>query len=162
MFNYFSKKNKQKNIYPPHNMMLAFYIAEKGSIQDRFISYCIKSKYSHVELVLSDGRCFSASPLDNGVRIKNFDLYNGKWDLYRILKPMNEEKVITFLSNFLGQKYDTLGAIGSGLSLPLYSKNKKYCSLLLAIIFRLKNINQNPESLRQQLLRLKYIEKERV
>lgn len=146
-------------IIPPHNMMLAFYKAEYGTFIDKIVASVIDSQYSHVELVLSDGECFSASPRDKGIRFKNIDLYNGKWDLYKIDKPFDEELLIKRLTKFEGQGYDTLGAIGSGLGIPLHSSKKKFCSLIIAWIFKLDNLNQNPESLRRILLEKKYISK---
>lgn len=153
-------KIKNEITLPSHQMKLAFYIAKHGTLKDKFIAKSLKSKYSHVELVFSDNVSFSASPRDKGIRFKNIKYDNNShWDLYEILTPLNESVIREKLSKLVGQPYDTLGAIGSGLNLPLYSKNKKFCSLLIASIFNLKNINQNPESLRQTLLKLKHISK---
>lgn len=41
------------------------------------------SIYSHCELVI-DGYCYSSSIMDKGVRRKQIDLYDGKWDLIDI------------------------------------------------------------------------------
>lgn len=138
-------------------MMLAFYVADKGTYTDLFVAKVTNSKYSHVEFVLSDGTCFSASPRDAGVRFKQINLNSSKWDLYKINIELDEEALIKYFNSICGQPYDYLGAIGSGIGIPLYSKNKKFCSLILSKIFQLKNINQNPESLRKELLRLGYI-----
>lgn len=149
--------SKPKPITISHNMMLAFYKAEHGDKVDKLVSTVIDSKYSHVELVFSDGICFSASPRDKGVRFKNIDLNNGKWDLYKVIKPFNEATLRKQVTRFVGQSYDTLGAIGSGIGIPLYSRKKKFCSLIIANIFQLDNINQNPESLRKILIEKNYI-----
>ena len=146
-------------IIPSHNMMLAFYKAEHGTKIDKIVAAAIGSEYSHVELVFSDGICFSASPRDKGVRFKTINLDNGKWDLYKIDKQFYEEMLKKQVKRFEGQPYDTLGAIGSGIGIPLYSTKKKFCSLIIACIFQLDNINQNPESLRRILLKKGYISK---
>lgn len=146
-------------VIPTHNMKLAFYKAKHGTIVDKLVAAVIDSEYSHVELVFSDGICFSASPRDKGVRFKQIDINNGKWDLYRIEKPFYEDLLIKQVEKFEDQPYDTLGAIGSGIGVPLYAANKKFCSLIIACIFKLENINQNPESLRRILLQRKYISK---
>ena len=140
-------------------MMLAFYKAEHGTKIDKIVAAAIESEYSHVELVFSDGICFSASPRDKGVRFKAINLDNGKWDLYKIDKQFYEEMLKKQVRRFEGQPYDTLGAIGSGIGIPLYSTKKKFCSLIIACIFQLDNINQNPESLRRILLEKGYISK---
>ena len=146
-------------VIPSHNMMLAFYKAEHGTKIDKIVAAAIESEYSHVELVFSDGICFSASPRDKGVRFKTINLDNGKWDLYKIDKQFYEEMLKKQVKRFEGQPYDTLGAIGSGIGIPLYSTKKKFCSLIIACIFQLDNINQNPESLRRILLKKGYISK---
>ena len=142
-----------------NSLQLAFYIAKHGTIVDKFVAKAIQSKYSHVELVFSDGLCFSASPRDKGVRFKHINLKNGKWDLYQILKPFDIELLKEQLNTYLGIPYDTLGAIGSGVGIPLYSSSKKFCSLIIAEIFQLEDINQNPESLRKLLVEKGYISK---
>ena len=140
---------------PPkiYNLRLAFYIAEHGTLQDKFVAKVINSKYSHVEIVFSNNICASASPRDKGVRFKKIDLNNGKWDIYKVNTILNEDEIKKWFLSHLGDQYDTLGAIGSGIGIPLYSLNKKFCSLCLATIFKLKDINQNPESLRILLIK---------
>ena len=159
----FLKNNRSKlntDVKVPTNLRLAFYKAEHGTFTDKLVASVIKSKYSHVELVLSDEVCASASPREKGVRFKKIDLTNGKWDIYPIKQDLlNEEKVKLWFLKHFGQKYDTLGAIGSGIGIPLYSTKKKFCSLIIACIFQLDNINQNPESLRRILLEKGYISK---
>lgn len=143
-----------------YSMKLAFYKAEHGNLVDTIVSRVIKSKYSHVEFVFSDGVCASASPREKGVRFKQIDINNGKWDLYDIKPDLLIEKNVRYwFLTHLGDSYDTLGAIGSGFNLPLYSRHKKFCSLCLAIIFKLPNINLNPETLRITLLEKGYITK---
>lgn len=141
-------------------MKLAFYKAKHGNFIDAIVSFFIRSKYSHVEIVFSDGLCASASPREKGVRFKRINLDNGKWDLYDINENVLDEKEVKiWFFRHLGESYDTLGAIGSGIGIPLYSKHKKFCSLCLAILFDLDNINLNPETLRKTLLKKGHITK---
>lgn len=136
-----------------YNLRLAFYIAEHGTTQDKVVAKVINSKYSHVEIVFSNNVCASASPRDKGVRFKKIDLNNGKWDIYQVKPILNEDEIKKWFLSHLGDRYDTFGAIGSGIGVPLYSLNKKFCSLCLATIFKLEDINQNPESLRILLIK---------
>ena len=157
MFNFF--KSKQPKITKNSKMYLAFYKANKGTLLDKFVGKIIKSHYSHVELVFSNGVCASASPRDKGVRFRKINVWNeDKWDLYEIIKKdVNEEDWKHWFLKHIDQKYDTLGAIGSALNIETYALNKKFCSLCLAILFKLDNINQNPESLRKELIKNNYI-----
>ena len=142
---------------PTHRMQLAFYKAKHGTLVDKIIAKVTDSEYSHVEIVFSNGISYSASPRDKGVRFKEIDMETGKWDLYKIDRQFDEELLKIHLKKFEGQPYDVLGAIGSGFGIPLYSPHKKFCSLIMAWIFCLEDINQNPESLRRILLEKGYI-----
>ena len=50
--------------------------------------------------------------MDGGVRYKEIDLTNGKWDLID-LPWANEEMALTFFENTKGSKYDWWGLLGS-------------------------------------------------
>lgn len=138
-------------------MKLAFYVAKTGNIVDRITSIVTWSKYSHVEIVFSDGICFSASPRDKGTRFKTINLNSGHWDIYNINEDIHEESVRQFCYSIEEIPYDYIGAIGSGFSKSWNRKNKLYCSFIIADIFNLDNLNQNPGSLAQILLKDKSI-----
>lgn len=158
-----SSKPKDLEVDLTPNMRLAFYKAEYGTLKDKFIAKVINSKYSHVEIVFSDDICASASPRDKGVRFKKINLNNGKWDIYPIKQGvLDETETKQWFLKHLGEPYDTLGAIGSGINVPMYALNKKFCSLCLALIFNFDNINLNPESLRQILIKKGYIHPEPI
>lgn len=63
-------------------VQLALYKGE-GQIGNAFIRWWTSSVYSHCELVV-DGVCYSSSVMDKGVRAKNIDLYDGKWDIIEL------------------------------------------------------------------------------
>ena len=132
-------------------MQIAFYKAEYGNWQDKLIAALTNSDYSHCEIVLSFGVCVSASPRDGGVRFKDIDLGTGHWDLYEILKDVNEEQVINWFKSVDYQHYDWIGAIGTLFNADWTSKHKKFCSQCCAIVLGDDPI-QTPEDLRTSLI----------
>jgi hypothetical protein len=118
-------------------MKAAFYKGtHKGvpGIYNRLVRWWTQSSYSHVELVFSDGMCWSSSYMDKGVRGKYIDLNDGNWDLIE-LRPgfnVNEEVALSWFTNHKGQKYDILGNIHFIFSPVNDSKNKWFCSEAVA------------------------------
>lgn len=109
-------------------MKLAFYIGSKGTIWDKSICSITSSKFSHVELVLDNGKCWSSSTYDKGVRAKYLKLSKDKWVLTNC--PEVSEQI--FLQNN-GKKYDYIGLIGTVVRSPIFSsKSKWHCSEIIA------------------------------
>jgi hypothetical protein len=116
-------------------MKIAFYKAFQGKATklDKAIAILTVGKYSHVELVFSDGLCFSVSPRDKGTRFKKINLDNGAWEVIDIPMLDKTEGVIRSISESLvGCKYDYIGALFS-ISPVCIQKDKRYfCSELAA------------------------------
>ena len=116
-------------------MHIAFYKAS-GNIYDWLIRiwtgpYLLQpARYSHCELVFSDGVCISASPRDGGVRAKHIDLVPDSWDLVDIPTTSEEEAFIRlWAESFLGRPYDWIGIFFSEfLHLGIQSPQAEYCS----------------------------------
>ena len=146
----------------PLKLRIAFYLAEYGNWLDQSIGYFTESLYSHCELVYpstledlknSKSLCYSSSPRDGGVRSKLIPLNNKHWHVYDI--EINKEEKLTELTKqiqnyflkHLNEPYDYLGAFGSAVKVPLYSLNKKFCSLACAQALQLKEFNLSPANL---------------
>ena len=90
-------------------MKLALY---KG--RERFISNIIcfwtKSKYSHCELVFSDGMWGSSSDLEGGVCLRYVEYDPLMWDFFDI--EGDEGFARKWFEKHRGQKYDYLGLLG--------------------------------------------------
>ena len=114
-------------------MKIAFYIASNGYWQDKVVAASCFSKYSHCEIVFSDGMCGSASGRDGGVRLKNITL-DDHWDVYELLGKYDESAIRYWFDINDADTYDWLGAIGSVLHLDLTSEDKKFCSYTCAIV----------------------------
>lgn len=56
----------------------------KGKLFNLLIRLWTRSKYSHCELVMPDGRWLSASAMDDGVREKRIELKLEHWDLFPV------------------------------------------------------------------------------
>jgi hypothetical protein len=88
-------------------------------------------RYSHSELVFSDGRTFSSDEADGGTRWKNWKLSPDEWDLLPIpCSSAQEEEVAAFCANENGLKYDTRGICFSFLPVPIgwQSEERWFCS----------------------------------
>ena len=112
-------------------MKVAFYKAfqPKATNLDKAIAICSFGAYSHVELVFSDGMCFSVSPRDGGARFKKIDLNPESWNVMDIYIPEPAEKDIRAIAkSFTGYKYDYLGAIFSISPLCIQKNNRAFCS----------------------------------
>lgn len=115
-------------------MKIAFYIAKNGTWLDKLIAAVTFSKYSHCELVFSDGQFGSASTRDNGVRLAYIKLTD-HWNIFDVRNQdgseitLEQEKKIHywFLLND-HQKYDWPGAIMSLFGVNWTSSDKKFCS----------------------------------
>ena len=138
-------------------MQIWFYKAEYGDWCDKFISWGTGGPYSHVELVFSDGECFTSSPRDGGVRFKTIPL-SDKWTVIDIGNKEKEAAVKECCRKQLGKKYDWLGAFGCGIGLSwLTSEDKWFCSEIVGFILNNMQLKQlptmpTPNAMYQELL----------
>jgi len=120
-------------------MKIAFYIAKYGTFTDKVIAFFTRSKYSHCELIFSDGMFASSSPRDGGIRLKNISP-DEHWDIIDLPNIYDESTIRYWFMTNDGDSYDWLGAVGSVLSIDLTSENKKFCSYSCAIVLGLDPI----------------------
>ena len=120
-------------------MKIAFYKSKNGRFIDHLISLVTFSKFSHCELVMSDGECLSSSMRDGGVRSKYINL-NENWEVFQLNGEYDEETTRYYFKLFEGELYDTVGAIGSVFSVDITSPDKKFCSSLCSVLLGLNTI----------------------
>lgn len=133
-------------------MKIAFYIAKHGTILDKFIAFITNSKYSHCELVFSDGVFGSASSRDNGVRLKKISL-NYHWELFDLNVGKTEEDYMRYwFSINCGQKYDWPGSIMSVFGINWSTHDRKFCSYVCGALLGTDSI-VTPEKLHKNLIR---------
>jgi len=112
-------------------MKIAFYKAfqPKATALDKTVAVCSFGKYSHVELVFSDGTCFSVSPRDGGARFKKIHLSEQTWKIIDLPITDHAEKEIRDIAkNYIGYKYDYIGAIFSVMPICIQKNNRLFCS----------------------------------
>ena len=115
-------------------MQIAFYYAwgPSASYVDKLISVFTAGKFSHTELVFSDGVSFGISGRSGGARFKNIDLIKEKWNLMELNISKEEELKIRRKANYLEYRniqYDYMGAFTCGVLPFCIQKNKKlFCS----------------------------------
>lgn len=100
----------------------------RGTLFNRLVRLWTRSKYSHCELVLPDGRWLSASAMDGGVRAKHIELDLAHWDLIPVPWADAHHIEQLFRANE-GRGYDWLGLLGSQiLPITLDNKRRMFCS----------------------------------
>ena len=123
-------------------MKIAFYKAwgPDASHVDHLISIATAGKYSHTELVFSDGLSFSISGRSGGARFANIKYTEEKWFLMDIdISPKEEKLLRKQAEKKVARKiqYDYPGAFTCGvLPFCIHRKNKLFCSESSVIILR--------------------------
>ncbi|UXN35517.1 enoyl-CoA hydratase [Avibacterium paragallinarum] len=112
----------------------------KAKLGDWLTRKLTKGQYSHCEIAVARREwlsshhydheivydCYSSSIRDGGVRCKQIDLDNGKWDLIP-LYGVDEAKVKGYFWQTKDKKYDWLEALGIVLFTP-QARDKFFCS----------------------------------
>lgn len=121
---------------------LALYKGTGGSLYDRLTDWLIrkitKGQYSHCEIVVQKieikdhyhryewFECYTSSPRDGGVRQKEINLNDGKWDLIELPK-LKESEVKDYFTKTSGKPYDWRGMLGVVFGIK-HKKDKYFCS----------------------------------
>ncbi|MEL6587359.1 MAG: hypothetical protein AAFQ50_11975 [Pseudomonadota bacterium] len=123
---------------------VAFYRG-KGTFADKVVKFATRSPFSHCELIRSDTKprrgethtCISASGRDGGVRIKDIELKDPKWDIYAV--PFARPDTWDRAAAELGKPYELWTMFASQLfNFRRNSRNRWYCSELVAHALRLR------------------------
>ncbi len=112
-------------------MKLAFYIAfqPNATLMDKAISVCSFGKYSHVELVFSDGIWFSISAREGVARFKKIIPKPESWAFIDLNLDVSTERHLRKLAkDMVGMEYDYIGALFSITPICIQKSNKIFCS----------------------------------
>jgi len=115
-------------------MKAAFYKGTRpglAGIYNRLVRWWTRSDFSHVELVLSTGRAWSASFADGGVRNKLIDFDTKNWILVD-LPPELEQAAEAWFRAHRGAKYDLLGNLQFVLAPVPQLQSRWFCSEAVA------------------------------
>jgi len=137
-------------------MKIAFYLGKYGTLYDKIIMLVTLSKYSHCEIVFSDGVSASSSPRDGGVRFKKIN-FNERWSMYEIKNvDVNPDQVRQYFNENLGDKYNWIGAVLSAFNISYRRKHIKFCSEACSQALKIRGTH-TPASLYKSLLKSNYI-----
>lgn len=115
-------------------MHAAFYRGTRPGLPglyNRLARWWTRGKYSHCELVFSDGVAASASFLDGGVRFKKIEFNPDKWDFIEL--PAHKEAAARawFVKNE-GKNYDLIGNVRFVLGFIEDHRDKWSCAEAVA------------------------------
>ncbi|NJL70930.1 MAG: hypothetical protein HC888_04590 [Candidatus Competibacteraceae bacterium] len=111
-------------------MRVAFYHGPEESWFGRGVAFLTKGPFTHVELLFSDGMCFSSTENEGGCRFKKIDMDFSRWVILEIDCP--EDKIRKFCEQREFCKYDWFGLLGFILRRNTDRKNRYYCSEVCA------------------------------
>ena len=115
-------------------LSVAFYKGTRpglAGIYNRVVRWWEPGKYSHCELVFSDGLSASSSYKDGGVRFKKIDFNPDNWDFIEI--PANlEPAAFMWFTRHIGEGYDLVGNLRFLFDFIRNRNDKWFCSEALA------------------------------
>ena len=117
-------------------LQAAFYKSTRqgiAGIYNRLVRWWDNGKYSHVEIIFSDGLSGSSSFMDGGVRLKKIEYDPEKWDFVEL--DINELKARTWFENHQGCKYDIIGNLRFLIDFLPDNNDKFFCSEAIAESF---------------------------
>ena len=116
-------------------MHLAFYKGN-GGIFSRLIRRRTNGIYSHVEIVFSNGECFSSHEKDGGTRFAKFDLLPQDWDLVKLPDWIDESKVRAWCENEKGKPYDWRAIVRFTFGIKMFNNDNWFCSEICCAAFQ--------------------------
>lgn len=115
-------------------MKIAFYKGTRSGvagIYNRVVRGFDKGRYSHCELIFSDGVSASASFMDKGVRFKHIVFDDANWDIIDI--PWADEKAArNWFTLKEGHPYDLKGNVRFVFGFVEHSEYAEFCSEAMA------------------------------
>lgn len=109
---------------------VAFYKGTRSGLAglyNKFVRSWDRGRYSHCELIFSDGMSASASFMDKGVRFKDIQYDPAKWDIFE-LKSFDEIEARGWFEEHKGFAYDLSGNIKFATGYIPDDPNKFFCS----------------------------------
>lgn len=109
--------------------MIRLQFSTNKGIFARLTRWATWGEYSHVDFILPDGKLLGALP--EGVEVHSPRKYT-KVIVYEVDAP---KEVLEMALTQVGKKYDWKGILGFGIKKRVESKNKWFCSELVAWAF---------------------------
>ena len=113
-------------------LKVAFYRGD-GRLFNVITKWRTSGEHTHVELVFPDGRSFSSSQWDGGVRFKSIAYEPEKWHIVMLpLTALEVASVLEFCEREKGKKYDWRGILDFFAGKGDGDKNSWFCSEICA------------------------------
>ena len=108
---------------------VAFY---KGKTRffNKAVAWWTRGPYSHCELIV-DGKSYSSSFLDGGVRVKEIVYDPEHWDIVNV-PWADAAKAVAWFQAHMGQGYDVIGLAGFVVRRVEDDRGKYFCSEAVA------------------------------
>ena len=133
-------------------MKLAFYKAS-GNLIDKAIRLVTLGKYSHCELIFSDGQWFSADAWENKCRFKDGSKFNlQNWDFIDF--NCDEQLAKLFCKNIEGAKYDFRAILLWLIPMSIDNSKKWYCSEVCNSAIAFPHEKISPSSLYKKIVNI--------
>lgn len=120
---------------------IAFYKGTKtgiAGVYNRGVRWIESGKYSHCELIFSDGLSASSSYLDGGVRFKTIEYDLAKWDIFE-LPWADEKRAKKYFIERNGRPYNLKGNLNFIVGFIGGDSFGEFCSEACAGALGLKN-----------------------
>lgn len=116
-------------------MIKVRFVDGKG-FESGFIEFWTWSDWSHVDVWTPDGWLGARS--DGGVQIRAWNYCDFKKEEIRVIEldAPTEAKIMTWLDDQRGKKYDYLALLGMPIRDDLDDRNRWFCSELIAAAFK--------------------------
>jgi hypothetical protein len=110
-------------------MILASFKGNRSGLAALFsivVRWWLGGRYSHTELIFSDGLAGSSSAQDGGVRLKRITFDPDRWDFIEV--DGDEAKARQWFEDHAGQGFDYLGLLGFVWRRSTQVKARFFCS----------------------------------
>ena len=108
---------------------VAFYKGRKRFF-NRAVAWWTRGPYSHCELIV-DGKSYSSSFLDGGVRVKEIEYDPEHWDIVD-LPWADAARAVMWFEAHMGLGYDVLGLVGFVARRVEDDRDRYFCSESIA------------------------------
>ncbi len=122
-------------------------------VADRLIGFFLQSRYTHIELIFSDGMSASSSWQDGGVRVKNIPEDFDRWEYSTLPDVYDEDYARAWFHANQDCLYDYMGAAGVVAKLFRVATGKWFCCSSIQTALQVPgDVRIAPEDLARKLV----------
>ena len=121
----------------PHGGVLLLLFKGRGDFLDYLIRLRTRSPYSHCEIMLPGGLCYTSHQMRGGVACIPRTL-NDQWDVVP-LHSLTAEQVVAHYEKTKHHGYNWIGVIGCAIGISLPWPNRWHCSQWCATVLGMRS-----------------------